>query len=223
MQFRTIAMAAATGLTVLALAACSSKAEPVDTAPEVEVTESSAPVVTPEETPAPAPAPAAAGDLTAPGTELKVGDTATVEWDHFELGIVQLNVTVDGVRTGTLAELEAAGVSADTMAKLDGYTPYYVDYTVTKANLGDGELAYSSANEISAVNDKGADIPELTLIGTYDLCDSHSFDTSVDEGTPQVECAIFMVPGGQNFGAATWTAYGTSYDKYDGQPVYWWN
>ncbi len=221
MKLRTITTAAAAGLALLALAACSGPAdEPTPTeTPDVEVTESASPSPDAEETETEISLP---GDLTPPGTELKVGDTATVLWNHYEHGAITLDVTVDTVRTGSLDELREAGVSDDTMAQIDGYTPYYIDFTIVKADLSQGEIVYSSANEVRAVNSKGADLVSLTLFGRYEPCNSGSFAAGVDEGEPQTSCVIYLVPGGQEFGAATWSAYDTPYARYDGEPVLWW-
>ena len=232
MTARNYAAAALVGGLVLLTGACSGGSDtpdlaPIDSSPiaveDVAPAEDATEVDTvevAEEEPAEAPA-QAPGELTAPGTRLAVGDTGLVEWVGSDSEVFSLAVTIDGVRQGTLADLDAI-LSEDNKGKVQGYTPYYVDFTFVKGDLAQPSMAFQDAsNRVDAVNADGSEIPQLTVFGDFELCDSGYFEESVDEGAPQKSCSIFLAPGGQEFGAVRWAQFDTDYDMYDGNPVFW--
>ncbi|WP_062209557.1 hypothetical protein [Demequina oxidasica] len=227
----TVAISVALGLT-----ACSSDAEseptpsasPITAAPEAAPSESvpaepetAAPVES--ESAAPAPAPAGDGSVTAPGTELAYGDTAVVPWTTYSSETpIELNVTIPEPRVGELSDFDGLGLDEDTLAQIQGYTPYYVDFDIQKANLDEGEIAFSAAyTEIGAVNSDGGKIPDFTIIGDFETCDTEGFGSDADTGAVTSSCSIFLVPSGQEFGGATWDQYDTEYDDFDGEPILW--
>lgn len=221
MPIRPLAVAAGFGIGALLLAGCG--AGGADTP---EPTASDAPQVTtqapePTETESAAPTPADLGDFTAAGTELAFGDAALVGWNHFSGEQISLKVEVLEAKEVSLDELLAV-VSESTAAQIEGYTPYYVTVSFTKADLSQGEISFSDASSgLFATNSGGQEVPELTLIGTYEPCNSKSFDKTVDEGVAQLTCQIFLVPGGQAFGGIGWGEFDTPYDKYNGAPIFW--
>lgn len=222
MRIRSISGLAAAGAAVIILAGCSGAAEveaPQTSAAPVVESASPSPEVTESAVAAPADLP---GDFTAAGAQLAVGDTALLNWDHYEHGDIALAVTVDAIRVGTLADFDSLDLDAETAAQIQGYTPVYIDVTVVKADLTQNPIEFSSiGSNIDAVSAAGGPLPSFTVFGDFPMCDDESFDPDVDTGAPQSTCAIFMVPSGQEFGAAQWTDYDTIFDKFDGAPINW--
>lgn len=236
LKARSLVLAAVTGIAAFSLAACSSDEatedpttpEPVAESPvEDDVTHTpEAPVddePEPEEEPEPQ-APVGDGSEAAPGESFALGETARVNWDshHSEDGIL-LDVTVQAVREGNLDDLLALNVSDETAAAIEGHSVHYVDYTITKADQSQPEIAFGNAsNGISAQNTSGAELQEFILFGGgFDTCTSNSFGADIDTGAVHESCSIYIVPSGQDFGAAMWGQFGTPYDKFQGEPLTW--
>lgn len=223
-----------TSIVALTLAGCSGGSDvesPASTSPSAAPavsTPASTPspsetAAEPETSPSPEAVAAAPGDVTAPGATLAFGDTALVPWDTYSSDTpIHLNVTVKEPRKGDLSDFDGLGLKDDTLAQIKGFTPYYVDFDITKANLDEGEIAFNAAyTEIGAVNADGGKIPDFTIIGSYEKCDTESFGKDADTGAVTTSCSVFLVPSGQEFGGATWDQYDTAYDDYEGKPVLW--
>lgn len=222
MTIRPIALAAAFGLGAALLTGCSSApeatSEPSSEAPSVTT---EAPEPTPSETAKPAAKPAEPGEITAPGTELAYGDAAYVVWHHYSGEEIDLQVVVQSAVKASLDEVLPL-LSDDTAAQVQGYTPYYITVSFAKTNLDQASIEFSDASSgIYAINSGGGQVPELAIFSTFEPCDPESFDSTVDEGAPQLTCLIFMVPSGQEFGGVQWAEWDTPYDKYDGAPIVW--
>lgn len=224
-----------TGIAALTLVACSSDdapevpttPEPVTEEPIVEQTpdaseglvESAGPVESAE----PA-APTGDGSEAAPGASFSFGQTARVNWDTFtsEDGIL-LDVAVDGVREGSLDDLLALNLREETAAAIDGHDVYYVDFSITKADLSQDEIVHTDATgAIEAYNAGGAKLANFAVLGSgFDTCDSGAFKAGIDEGETFTACKIFLAPSGQEFGHAAWAQYDTIYADFGGEPLSW--
>ena len=221
MKNRNYAGIALVGIAVAVLAGCTGTETPEDAATQAAtVTESASPSA--EASTTPEAATSVPGDQTAPGSELAYGETALLNWMHYEHGEILLGVTVTGVREGTLADFDSLNLDEATAAQIVGYTPFYIDFSIVKGDLSQPPIEFSDAgSNISGLNAGGADIPEFTVLGDFPLCDSASFEPTVDEGVAQASCQIYLVPSGQEFGFAQWSDYDTPFDKYDGAPITW--
>ncbi|WLQ50118.1 hypothetical protein P8A21_22735 [Streptomyces poriferorum] len=78
----------------------------------------------------------AGGDVTAPGTKLKIGDRAVVPFKYGTDKKGTIAVTVTAIEKGTEADMAPFG------EKAKGMTPYYIRMKVE--NVGGTDLAYSS-------------------------------------------------------------------------------
>nr|WSW67597.1 hypothetical protein OG461_16040 [Streptomyces sp. NBC_00995] len=78
----------------------------------------------------------AGGDVTAPGTKLKVGDRAVLPFTYGTDKKGTVAVTVTAIEKGTEADMAPFG------DKAKGMTPYYIRMKVE--NVGGTDLAYSS-------------------------------------------------------------------------------
>jgi len=218
---RNTAGIALVGIAVAVLAGCTGTEAPEESNTQAApVAESASPSA--EASTTPAAATDLPGEHTAPGSELALGDTALVNWMHFEHGEIALAVTVTDVREGSLTDFDDIGLDEETKAQIAGYTPFYIDASIVKGDLSQPAIEFSAlSSNIAGLNAGGADLPSLTLLGSFPLCDSNSFEPSIDEGVAQTTCEIFLVPSGQEFGFAQWSDYDTPYDKYDGAPITW--
>jgi len=232
MKTRTLALAAITGLAALTLAACSGDESPAEPTTPEPVAESPAVEETPEapeESPSPEPepeepAPAGDGSEAAAGESFAYGETALVNWDtHIDDAGVLLDVTVDGVREGSLDDLLALDLQDETAAAIEGHSVYYVDFTLVKADLSQPEIVHTDGtSSIEAYNAGGSKLANFAILGgQFDTCDSSSFKAGIDEGEPLKACKIFLAPGGQEFGHAAWAQYDTIYADYEGEPLTW--
>ena len=116
--------------------------------------------------------PAPAGvTLTTPGSELGVGDSATIAWAPKTTLVGALEITVSRLRTGRIADF--SGFKID--AKVKASTPYYVNATVT--NVGDTDLG-------------GLDVPLYLVDQTDTLYEQNHF------GAAFKPCAAKALPKG---------------------------
>lgn len=141
--------------------------------------------------------------LTAPGTQLKVGDKATVPQGD-EGGTVQ--VTVSKITEGSFADL-AHLEDADEYA---GYTPYYVEYTITGTDSS-SVLEYSLLDDVHPITSDGNRAGSLVVLGTFDKCDPNSFPKGFGPGDTVTDCDIAMLSEGQELGGAMFQQFEGDY------------
>ncbi|CAM3181785.1 hypothetical protein SAXI111661_21740 [Saccharomonospora xinjiangensis] len=141
MRKRRITLAAAVAALGLGLTACgdteSGAAQSTDTAKSESNSTSASP--TSSEAPATEAKPsggAASGETTAPGTELKVGETATVPFTYGTEKSGTIAITVTAIEQGDSADLAAFGDRAK------GLVPYFIKFKVE--NVEGTDLSYSS-------------------------------------------------------------------------------
>lgn len=235
MKTRKLALVAFTGLAALTLAACSGDEIPEDPATPEPITEETvveetpdAPEETVEEEPETVEdepeAPVGDGSEAAPGESFAFGETARVNWDtHKSEDGVLLDVTVDGVREGSLDDLLALDLRDETAAAIEGHDVYYVDFSITKADLSQVEIVHTDGTSpIDAYNAGGSKLANFALIGgQFDTCESGAFKAEIDEGEAFKGCKIFLAPSGQEFGYAAWAQFDTIYADYGGEPLTW--
>ncbi|WP_119698335.1 hypothetical protein [Microbacterium halotolerans] len=223
---KPILLTSAVALAALALAGCSN---PVDDIADEQSQES-----TTEETPAedtaeepdeaeePEADPAPAGEIAAPGTELSVGDTATVLWPDTDDGEQNVNVTVSDVSKADKSDFDAID-DDDFKESLDGYDVYYFTVEMDKAEPFtvpmDGE---SPTSEMYAFDANENRLGPVRVIGSFDACDSNYMSSEEDESNSGMStCFISAIPEGQEPGYIAWVADETGYDYHDGEPLKW--
>jgi len=150
------------------------------------------------------------GDVTAPGTELKVGDRAVLPFEYTSEKKGTIAVTVTAIEKGTEADMAAFG------DKAKGMTPYFIKMKVE--NVGGTDMSYASLKLNGVVEGGGStgvvlvgDIPgkcdnetaptEFTTKGaSYETC-----SLSATEGTP-VTAAEFDEGDEYSDGPVVWTS-----------------
>ncbi len=168
-------------------------------------------------------APTAATDeaepaLTPPGTELAIGEWATVPFSYTadSEGVLQVRViAVSEPAAGDLAQFDAA-----TQAKLAGYEARYVRVEVSGIS---GELAYAgvagSFHPVTADGERGQQLDPLNRFGP---CNADSLPSGFGPGSRSATCVIGLQGNGHgDVAGAMYTQTGTPYSQYDGEPIVW--
>lgn len=213
----TIVAAAALGLTACIPSPPTAPAEtsPATTAPET----SAAPSETEEAEEQPASAP---GEAAAPGSEFAFGEYATVELLNIDDEPQLVEMTVTGVRTGSVADFEAAGLDQEFLDQLEGYTPLYVDVEVRQVAPMTAALEYESVYiDFGGLDQADRALQDISIFGSFEPCDTASIDPDFDSGTPHTTCFIVGTAGGDELAGVSYAPYDTVYDDYDGEPLVW--
>lgn len=150
------------------------------------------------------------GDVTAPGTELKIGDRAVLPFEYTSDKTGTIAVTVTAIEAGTEADMAAFG------EKAKGMTPYFIKMTVE--NVGGTDLSYASL-KLDGVLEGGTGTGVVLIGGIPGKCDNESapaefttagasYETcslSATEGTP-VTAAEFSEGDEYTEGPVVWTS-----------------
>lgn len=222
MKSRVLAVAA---VLALSLSACGSAEdaggdEDNDRPTASATTESAATEATPTADATADATDAATGDLTPPGTELAVGEWATVPFTYGTDKEGVLKVRVTAVDTGSQADFAAFDKS--TQSKLKGFTPKYVRIEATQVSGGNLEYA-SIATNFDPITSSGEEAQSLAAIGTFEPCKGGSFPAGFGPGSPAAtSCVIGLVAqGGDDVVGGAYSLRDSDYDSYDGEPVLW--
>jgi hypothetical protein len=128
----------------------------------------------------------------------------------------RLELTVLGIKKGTPTELD--GVELEKSKQ--GQTPYYV--TLRIQNVGSGNAAAEEnvpASAFQAIDDRGQQGQELSVIGTYRPCPSATQPTHFTHGVTYQTCVIYLVGGSGSIVQEEWTGNGA--DAYTENPIVW--
>ena len=127
--------------------------------------------------------------LTQPGTELKVGETATVGFAPTAKRSTALRLKVRRIYQGRISDLSRYGLDREAKAS----TPYYVKVGV--ANVGDGQIGRSAIPLWGLADDD-------TLIGasgfttSFRKCPSGPLPRDFAKGASTRTCLMFLMPHG---------------------------
>ncbi|HYB27919.1 MAG TPA: hypothetical protein VEF89_14975 [Solirubrobacteraceae bacterium] len=157
---------------------------------------------------------AAKSGITAPGTGLAVGQTATVTYTPLTSSgngkPRTLKVTVASLRTGSSADLKGVDLSGAPKGALPQYA------TVTVTNLGPLSIDVDGTSDaIQGIDHGGNQQSPVSFIGDFPPCDQNSSTTPVAVGASFHTCLTYLVSGGIT--KVAWT--GT--DDYMNSPVTW--
>lgn len=136
------------------------------------------------------------GKLTPTGTTLKVGQTATVEYETKSLAkeTTRLAITAKSVRTGRIADLKDFNLDAQTKVS----EPFYV--TMTFKNVGPRPMEPGGIfGLVNAHNTDGDELNRLSLIGEFKPCEGTPPKT-LKVGASYTECDVYVAPAGQDVG-----------------------
>jgi hypothetical protein len=161
----------------------------------------------------------AGGGRTAPGTTLKVGETAHVTYKPLsatdEKNLFQVDATALKIEKGSIDDFENISLDADQKAS----TPYYV--TVKIENTGEeiplGDQEGDPDLKFGAVDDRGQEQPSITFIGDFERCEDTDAPKPFAEGKSYESCLAFLVGGDGSITEVRWKGS----DKYILDPVVW--
>ncbi|MER5267248.1 hypothetical protein ABTZ99_34660 [Actinosynnema sp. NPDC002837] len=202
-------LVASVGALALLLSACGdattgTAAPAATTEATTEETTSSAAAKSSATTTADAPA----GDVTAPGAKLKVGERAVVPFKYGSDKNGTVAITVTAIDQGANADLAAFG------EKAKGITPFYIRVTVE--NVGGTDLSYSSLSlRALGADGKGTGV---IISGDTKQCESETAKKDFTTAGAKYETCVLQ---GAREGA---TVAGASYangDGYEDSPITW--
>lgn len=226
MRTRTTIASLSTVLAIsaLALSACGGDDEPdtkdTETSQQTESTESTesaAPTESTETTESAETEAAPAGDVTAPGTELSIGDAATVPYESGTDGSGVVEVKITGIDKGSAADLKPL----DLGDRAKGYLPYYIQVEVTGVS-GSASLAHGSLDEaIEGTLPDGSEAQTIYVIGDFAPCNGETFPGDFADGSTFTTCVPYLAQESTEVSGAQFAANDSDYDSYDGEPIVW--
>lgn len=160
---------------------------------------------------------ASAGAVTAPGTELAIGDSAILPLTYGTNGEATVEVTVTGIEEGTSADLEAAKV--DNAAD---YTPFYIQLELKILSKNDDFGSYGPGSDFDGLTGSSK-AGSLIVFGDFAPCNDTGFEYGAEVGDTATSCVPALatkgsvVDGVQFHGGAE----GAGYDQFDGKPITW--
>lgn len=223
---RKLALPAAL-LALLALSACQDDEAPSGSDdPTTEASTSDTPSETPTESASETEstetddqgAPAGGAEVTAPGTELSIGDTAVLPLTYGTDGTATVEVTVTGITEGTTADLEAAQVK-----NADDFTPFYINLDMEILSVGDeGFGSYTAGSDFDGLTGD-TKAGSLIIIGDFAPCDDGGFEFDSAAGDTAKACVPALATKGSVVDGVQFSggADDAGYDQFDGKPVVW--
>lgn len=214
----------AVGAVGFGLTGCAANDEPEEAVVvDEEVVEEPAEEPTPEETEAETDEPTSGGagndaEVTPPGTELAIGESAIVQWDYTDEASGLVKVTAVSITQGEESDLD----ELDLGENASGMTPYYVEVEVEGLDDASSSLAYASpSSDFDALLENGEDAVPLIVFGSWDKCPGGSTDSEFGPGQVFTTC----VPGLSNtdmpVAGLQWAPYEGDYNSVDGEPIVW--
>jgi hypothetical protein len=151
---------------------------------------------------------APAGDVTKPGTELKLGERAVVPFKYGTTKSGTIAITVTAIEKGANADLAKYG------DKAKGITPYYLRATIE--NVDGADLSYSSVS-LRALGEDGRSTGVI-ITGSTDQCKSGT--SGKDFSTPGAKFESCTLQGAREGSAVTAATFDKG-DGYDKSPLVW--
>lgn len=185
---------------------------------ETDETVGLAPVAPVGPTPTPAPDETSA-DHTPPGTQLKIGETATVPVQHLRAGEVTLTVT--GVRRGDRNDiLSLPDMDPSQRSRADRGEFWYVDVTITYLSGRIG--GYYVDPDVDPVVTGGKLIGSWSMGGAdFSPCPVRGLPLRPRAGESVQDCVVFQTQTGAEVVGLQWGQHQTGYDLRSGEPVTW--
>ena len=126
---------------------------------------------------------------TKAGTTLDLGEAATVAYEPNTSKSSVLELTVQKLQTGRIADLSAFQLDAATRKS----TPYYV--TMRVENVGTGDLG-GAAVPLFAVDGADSLIQPSSFTSAFDRCPSTPLPEKFGEGAKTTGCLVYLLPDG---------------------------
>jgi hypothetical protein len=202
----------------LALSACGGSSD----SPSSET----APASTEESSSGSTTAEAGDGELTPPGTELSVGETATVAWNP--TSELEPNKANPGTKLeATVESIEEAPASDFSKEELeeDGKsTPYYVNFKFKAIDAVKKGTLDNPAADFVGITTEGSSLSAINFASAFEPCEEVQLPQPFESGDEFETCFAYFVLGGGKIKGMQWgdgpqDANGTS--EYFVEPVIW--
>jgi hypothetical protein len=127
----------------------------------------------------------------------------------------RLQVTAVSIQRGSQAEM--AGVELEKAQP--GQTPYYVRLRIRNEGTGNASAEDGvPAAAFQAIDDRGQDGQELTVLGNFRPCESGTQPKQFTRGVTFNTCVVYLVGSGGSIVQEEWTG---SADAYAEKPIVW--
>lgn len=126
-------------------------------------------------------------DLTAQGSELTLGDSATVAYEPRQDEVAALELTVSAIEKASFKLFVGWKLDKATLST----TPYFVRVKV--ANVGDADLGGRRV-PLYAVDGANKLIESSTFASTFKPCPSDSFPDKFGQGDTFKTCLVYLAP-----------------------------
>ena len=148
-------------------------------------------------------------ELTAQGSELQIGDTATVAYEPRQNAIGALDITVTSTEKASFSMFEGWELTKETRKT----SPYFVRATVK--NVGDTDLGGRPV-PLYIVDGENRLIEASVFTGTFRPCEGSMFPKKFKNGDRVKACLVYLAPDkgkltavsfrpDQEFDPITWT------------------
>jgi hypothetical protein len=167
-----------------------------------------------------------AGELTPPGTKLKVGQEATVGWvppsSYDSTGAqegIDLKVTVESIEEGTIDDFENVELEGDEQNS----TPFYVKVKIKAVDEFKGESDDPDIS-VDAIDDRGQEQASITFLNEFETCNDESVPTPFEPGDSYESCLAYLMPGGGSIESVEWNdgpSEANDVTPYFDNPIVW--
>lgn len=188
--------------------------EPTDVPTDMPTDE---PSDTPTDAPTDAPSGLPAG-ATPAGAQLKIGDTATVDYAEGNKGDHGLlDLTLTSIEKGNPADLK----SLDLGDSVAGQVPWYVHFTVT-GGAGSQSLKFYTIGvaDFDGILPDGSQATPIIAYG-WKTCDVPDFEEGFGPGKKLDICIPYLAGQGTKVVGEWFAKSDTPYDQFDGKPIVW--
>jgi hypothetical protein len=145
--------------------------------------------------------------LTPPGTNLGLGQEATVAWVPFAeedptmaVDGLELKVTVESIEMKTLDDLEGLELEPDEEEE----TPYFVKLRLEALGGTEPPKDESPAIAFDAIDDRGQEQTSATIFGEFPDCEETDMPRPFTNGASYESCSIYLVHKGGAIQKVKW-------------------
>jgi hypothetical protein len=163
--------------------------------------------------------------LTPPGTQLALGQSATVGWvpeGGGEGAHAGLKLQVDVVSIVKAPMSDFKNVDLTGAQKSD--TPYYVTVKIKALGTAAPKSSDDPAITFDAIDDRGQEQESVTFFGTFQPCNDNTPPQPFAGGKSYTSCLVYLMPGGGSIQKVQWADGPSGSDgvtAYFDKPIVW--
>jgi hypothetical protein len=167
------------------------------------------------------------GKLTPAGTELELGQSATVGWvppGSFEPSKAQsgieLEVAVTAIEEGSTGDLK----NIELESSEQGAVPFYVHLELTAPTGQATPAEEDAALSFTAIDDRGQEQGSVTFLGEFPICEEAQPPKPFSDGATYETCLTYLMQGGGSIEKVEWDSGPAKADEntpYFEHPIVW--